>query len=142
MKKLISIIFLSFLFIGNAYSETGKIFLKCGDGNYAQIALIDFDNKLFDVGPISRGAPENLKYSITSVSDEKILVERIQKIPGPKSGGYEVYKVVVKIDRMTGTIADYKSEKLEDTRTDKSVNFRFMELNITNCKRIEMKKKF
>ena len=127
------------MFNQNAYSETGKMFLKCTQYKDPQLAIIDFDKKLFDVNDYDRGVPENLRYPITSITDEKIKSEFIEK--ETFRDGYRRMKVTITIDRLTGTITD-SGKKLEDTRIDKNPNFYMMKFNIKNCQKIEMKKKF
>ena len=76
MKKLLAIVVLGLLLNQNAYSETGKMFLKCMYYSIPQLAIIDFDKKLFDANDYSRGVPENLRYPITSITDEKIKSDK------------------------------------------------------------------
>ena len=139
MKKLLAIVVLGLLFNQNAYSETGKMFLKCMYYSIPQLAIIDFDKKLFDANDYSRGVPENLRYPITSITDEKIKSDFIEK--QTFRDGYRRMKVTITIDRLTGTITD-SGKKIEDTRIDKSADYYVMKFNMKDCQKIEMKKKF
>ena len=98
MRKIITL-FIFFIFcIKNVHADD-KIVLMCNQYNTIDyIAVIDLKNRLFDMNELEKGFPENLRFKISKISDEKIIANAIETT-NYKDGSYVTWDISILIDR-------------------------------------------
>ena len=141
MKKFLIILFLTLTLNTNAFADN-MIVLKCKGIGEDVLAVIDLENKLFDINPLNEGIPYDFRFKITEANDKRIIAKTLDK---EKDGdGYITFWREVTIDRYFGTIAPSgKLEIIKDTRTDKSERpLIFSKYFAEDCKKINPEKKF
>ena len=117
------------------------IVLKCKKYTEDYLAVIDLENKLFDMNPFSAGMPDDFRFKISEANDKRIIASAIQTSP-EKSGGFLKHRITITIDRYMGVIKD-GAELIEDTRKDKSnPSWLFAEFFAEDCKKVNLEKKF
>ena len=140
MKKFLIILFLVLTLNTNAFADN-MIVLKCKKYTEDYLAVIDLENKLFDMNPFSAGIPDDFRFKITEANDKRIIASAIKTSP-EKSGGFLKHRITITIDRYMGVIKD-GSVLIEDTRKDKSTpSWRFAEFYAEDCKKINLENKF
>ena len=141
MRKIITL-FIFFIFcIKNVHADD-KIVLMCNQYNTIDyIAVIDLKNRLFDMNELEKGFPENLRFKISKISDEKIIANAIETT-NYKDGSYVTWDISILIDRYLGTIDD-SGRKVRDTRKgDNLPNFYLKTFWAKNCEKFNPNKKF
>ena len=141
MRKIITL-FIFFIFcIKNVHADD-KIVLMCNQYNTIDyIAVIDLKNRLFDMNELEKGFPENLRFKISKISDEKIIANAIETT-NYKDGSYVTWDISILIDRYLGTIDD-SGRKVRDTRKgDNLPNFYLKKFWAKNCEKFNPTKKF
>lgn len=139
MKKPFLILVLGLIWCSISFADN-KIILKCKQYTDDWVVTIDLENMKFDMNELKKGIPEDLRFSIVDVSDERIIAEAIKTTS--QGGGYTKYLISVTVDRYLGTIDD-DAEKIEDTRTDKSgPNFYLKTFFANECEKFDVNKKF
>ena len=141
MRKIITL-FIFFVFcIKNVHADD-KIVLMCNQYNTIDyIAVIDLKNRLFDMNELEKGFPENLRFKISKISDEKIIANAIETT-NYKDGSYVTWDISILIDRYLGTIDD-SGRKVRDTRKgDNLPNFYLKTFWAKNCEKFNPTKKF
>ncbi len=141
MRKIITL-FIFFIFcIKNVHADD-KIVLMCNQYNTIDyIAVIDLKNRLFDMNELEKGFPENLRFKISKISDEKIIANAIETT-NYKDGSYVTWDISILIDRYLGTIDD-SGRKVRDTRKgDNLPNFYLKTFWAKNCEKFNPTKKF
>ena len=140
MKKFLVILFLALTLNTNAFADN-MIVLKCKKYTQDYLAVIDLENKLFDMNPFSAGIPDDFRFKITEANDKRIIASAIKTSP-EKSGGFLKHQITITIDRYMGVIKD-SAELIEDTRKDKSnPSWIFAEFFAEDCKKVNLEKKF
>ena len=140
MKKFLVILFLALILNTNAFADN-MIVLKCKKNTEDYLAVIDLENKLFDINPFNVGMPDDFRFKITEANDKEIIASAIKTTP-KKSGGFLKHRIAISIDRYMGVIKD-EAELIEDTRKDKSnPSWLFAEFFAKDCKKINLENKF
>ena len=74
MKKFLIILFLVLTLNTNAFADN-MIVLKCKKYTEDYLAVIDLENKLFDMNPFSAGIPDDFRFKITEANDKRITTK-------------------------------------------------------------------
>jgi hypothetical protein len=83
MKKFLVILFLALILNTNAFADN-MIVLKCKKNTEDYLAVIDLENKLFDINPFNVGMPDDFRFKITEANDKEIIASAIKTTPKKK----------------------------------------------------------
>ncbi len=145
MKKFIVLICtLSLFYLAssiNAKADDSKILLKCEGPVFDYLAVIDFENKLFDAVRFSDGIPEKLNYWIDEINDKKITAVA-EEVTTYNDGSEVIWLITITIDRHLATIRD-KHQKIKDTRKNlPESEIRLVNYKLKNCQKYTTTKVF